>query len=71
MEAALPYREVLEAADALPLAEQEELMEVLRRRIAEQRRHELAREVVEAEAEFESGNCDVASPDELMREILS
>ncbi len=73
MEAAVPvpFREVLEAIDALPLAEQEELMGVVRRRIVERRRQELAREVAEAEAEFAAGGCEAKTPDELMREILS
>lgn len=67
---AVPFREVLEAVDALPLDEQEELMGVVRRRIVEQRRHQLAREVAEAEAEFAAGECEARTPEELMREIL-
>lgn len=71
MEAALPFGEVLEAIDALPLEEQEELMQVVRHRIIEQHRLQLAREVAEAEAELEAGGCEVRTPEELMREILS
>ncbi len=71
MEVAIPFREVLEAIDALPLEEQEELMGVVRRRIVEQRRQELARDIAEAEAELAAGGCEAKTPDELMREILS
>jgi hypothetical protein len=71
MEAAVPFREVLEAIGALPLDEQEELMGVVRRRIVEQRRQELASDVAEAEAELTAGGCEARTPDELMREILS
>ena len=71
MGAAVPFREVLEAIDALPLDEQEELMGVVRRRIVAQRRQELARDVAEAEAELAAGRCEAKNPDELMREILS
>jgi hypothetical protein len=71
MNAALPFGEVLEAVDALPLEEQQELMEVVQRRIIEHRRQELAGEIAEAQAEYDSGHCEIKSPDELMREILS
>ena len=70
MNATVPFREVLEVIDALPLDQQEELMRVVRRRIAEQRRQELARDVSEAEAEFAAGGCKPTNPDDLMREIL-
>ncbi len=71
MPAALPFREVLEAVDSLPLEEQEEVMDVVRRRIIERRRCELARDIADAEAELEAGGCEAKTPDELMREILS
>ncbi len=71
MDAVLPFREVLEAVDALPLEEQQELMDVVQRRIIEHRRQELAGEIAEAEAEYDAGGCETKTPDELMREILS
>ena len=71
MEAVLPFGEVLEAVDALPLEEQRELMDVVRRRIIERRREELASEIAEAEAEYDAGGCETRTPDELIREILS
>jgi hypothetical protein len=71
MQAVLPFREVLEAIDALPLDEQQELVDVVRRRAIDRRRHALAREIAGAEAEHESGGCEPKTPEELMREILS
>lgn len=71
MQAALPFREVLEAVDALSLEEQEELMDVVRRRLIERRRLDLTSEIAEAEAEYDSGKCETRTPGELMREILS
>jgi len=60
------FAEVLEAADRLPLDDQEALAEVLRRRIVEHRREELAAEVQQAQQEFEQGHCRPSSADELM-----
>ncbi len=71
MPAVLAFGDVLEAVDALPLEEQQELMEVVRRRVIERRRRELAGEIAEAEAEYDAGGCEPKSADELMREILS
>ena len=64
------FGEVLEAIDQLSLEEQETLSEVLRRRLIECRRDELAQDVEQAEREFEEGNCRVVSPREIVKEIL-
>jgi len=66
----MPFGEVLEAADHLPLEEQEELIAILRRRLAQAGRQRLAAEVQEARQEFAEGRCVPATPDELMREIM-
>ena len=42
METVLPFGEVLEAVDKLSLEEQETLIEIIRRRIVERRRAEIA-----------------------------
>ena len=64
------FGEVLEAIDQLPLEAQETLSEVLRRRLIEYRRDELAQDVEQAEQEFEEGNCRVVSPADIIKEIL-
>jgi hypothetical protein len=70
MESALAFGEVLEVVDKLSLEEQETLVEVVRRRIIERRREELAKEIQDAQKEFQAGLCRPATPDELMAEIL-
>ena len=62
------FSDVVDAADRLSTDEQEELLEILRRRLAERRRAELVREVQEARAEFAAGRAREASVDEIMNE---
>jgi hypothetical protein len=71
MASALAFGEVLEVVDKLSLEEQEALIEVVRRRVIERRREELAEEVQDAQKEFQAGRCHPVTPDELMAEILS
>ncbi len=66
----LPFAEVLEAADHLSQEEQEELIAILHRRLAQAARQRLTTEVQEARQEFAEGRCLPATPDELMREVL-
>ena len=70
MESVLAFGEVLEVVDKLSLEEQETLIEVVRRRIIERRREELAKEIQDAQKEFQAGRCRPVTPDELMAEIL-
>jgi hypothetical protein len=67
----LPFGEVLEAADQLTLDEKEALINVLNRRVIEERRIELARDIKEADQEFAGGKSEVVTPDDLVSEILS
>lgn len=62
------FSDVVDAADHLSLEEQEELLEILRRRLAKRRRAELAREVQEAREEFATGQARPGSVDEIMDE---
>ena len=70
MEKTTLFGEVLEAVDQLSLDEQEELSEVLNRRIIEYRRDELARDTQDAQQEFQKGKCSAATATEIMEEIL-
>jgi len=70
MESVLAFGEVLEVVDELSLEEQETLIEVVRRRIIERRREELAKEIQDAQKEFQAGHCRPVTPDELVAEIL-
>ena len=71
MEKTLSFGEVLETVEQLSLEDQEALIDIIRRRIIEQRRAELAKEIQEAQREFKAGHTRPVTPDELMREILS
>ena len=71
MEQAIPFGEILEAAEKLSLAEQETLIDILHRRLAERGRRELAAEIEEARGEFAKGQCGPATAEEIMKEIRS
>jgi hypothetical protein len=71
MEAVLSFNQVLEAADRLPLVDQETLVDILRRRIIDERREALVTDIQAAEREFQAGQCRAMTPDELMAEILA
>jgi len=70
MPQAMPFGDVLEAADQLSPEEQQELIAILHRRLAQAGRQRLVAEVQEARQEFAAGNCRAVTPEELMREIL-
>ena len=70
MEKHTTFAEVLEAADALSVDEQETLVQILSRRVTELRRSELAKDIAKAREEFQRGGCRPAGPDELISEIL-
>ncbi|MBN1138251.1 MAG: hypothetical protein JXM73_16805 [Anaerolineae bacterium] len=65
------FAEVLEAADELPLDDQESLDEILHQRVIERRRGELACEALEAQQEYEQVGCRPIQVDDLMSEILA
>ncbi len=71
MENSVPFGEILEAADDLPIEDQETLINVLKSRLRDRRRAQLAKDIQEAGKELEQGRCRPVTPDELMREILS
>jgi hypothetical protein len=71
MENAISFHDLLEAADHLGLDEQETLIEILQRRLAERRRAEIVEEVRAARREFSEQSCPPSTPEQLMGEILS
>jgi len=66
----MPFADVLEAADHLSADEQQELIAVLRKRLAEAARKRLIAEVQAARQEYASGACSSATPQQIMDEIL-
>ena len=65
------FHVVVDAADRLTTEEQETLIELLNRRLANRRRTELVQDIREAQREFDSGALRPTTPDEIMKEILS
>ena len=70
MSIAMPFGDVIEAADQLSQDEQYELIGILNRRLAQAGRQQLATDIAEARREFAEGRCIPVTPEELMREIL-
>lgn len=65
------FGDVVEAVDKLSLDEQESLLDILHKRIIENRRAQLAQDIEAARKEFRSGDFQPDDPDEIMKEILS
>ncbi len=65
------FDEVLDAIEHLPVEQQADLVDVVRRRLAERGRQRIVADAREARAEHAAGNTRVMSVDELMREVES
>ena len=65
------YGQVLDSIEALPEDQQESLLDIVRKRLAERRRAALVESVGEARKEFKSGKLRAATPAEIMRKILA
>lgn len=62
--------DVLESAESLSVEEQETLIEVLHRRLAESRRGEIVAEIQKGNAEFDQGHLRPVTPEQVICEIL-
>ena len=71
MESSMSFGEILEEVDKLPIIDQESLKDILAKRIIERRREQLACEIKEARAEYETGGCRPVSTEDLISEIMS
>ena len=63
------FRSVLDEAEQLTLDEQETLLEILRHRLAEHRRQQIAKDVLAGREEFLQGKCPTTTAVELMAEL--
>jgi hypothetical protein len=63
------FDEVLDAIEHLPPDQQAEIVEVVRRRLAEQGRKQVIEDVRQAREEFAAGDSKPASVDDIMGEI--
>jgi len=60
---------VVEAAEALPLEEQEMLVDLIRYRLVEQRREEIAANIARSREEYRQGQVRRGTVDDLMAEL--
>lgn len=69
MKLAAVFGEVLDAADALSLQQQEDLVRILQNRMIDQKREALAQSVLEARAEYARGEVKKGSVADLMKDL--
>ena len=65
------YGQVVDSIEALPDEQQQSLVELVQRRLAERRRAALVKSVGEARKEFKAGKVRPATPKEIMRKVLA
>ena len=63
------FDQVLDAADALPVQQQEDLVRILKSRMIDQKRESLAQSVREARAEYARGEVNKGSVADLMKDL--
>ena len=66
---ATPFDTLLEEIDALPVERQEMLMDIVRKRLAEARRREIAGNARTARELFEKGELPCGTVDDLMNDL--
>jgi hypothetical protein len=65
------FADLIEAAEQLPLEEQEDLVHILQNRLRDRKRAALVKDVVEAQQEFAQGKCKPLIPQQIIEEILA
>ncbi len=65
------FDELLDAVEELPEDAQAQLVDVIRRRLAERGRQRVLQEVRQGRKDFADGKCSTSTPEELIREIES
>jgi hypothetical protein len=63
------FQEVLDIVESLPEYQQEDLVDIIRRRLIEQRRDRLANSIREAREEYARGEVKRGTVDDLMKEL--
>ena len=64
-----PFQKALATIEALPSHQQVDLVEVMRRRLAESRRDEIAANIREAKADFRKGQVKKGTLPDLMKDL--
>ena len=68
---AVRFADLVEMIDHLPLEQRESLVDVIRRRNAEDQRRRIAASIRSARRDHRAGRSKITTPEELMREILA
>jgi hypothetical protein len=63
------FQEVLDIVESLPEYQQEDLVDIIRRRLIEQRRDRLTDSIREAREEYARGEVKRGTADDLMKEL--
>lgn len=63
------FQQAIEAVEALPLADQQALLELLQRRLADQQRRALSQEVAEVRQECAEGKVRFGSVSDFLAEL--
>ena len=63
------FAQTLDVIESLPVEEQEDVLEILQRRLVERRRVELIATVKQSRKEFAAGKCKPASVTAIMRQV--
>ncbi|MEK7747793.1 MAG: hypothetical protein AAB300_01780 [Nitrospirota bacterium] len=63
------FQEALEVIESLPEDQQEDIIDIIHRRLTEQRREFLSRNIQEAKAEYARGDIKKGTVEDLMSEI--
>ena len=69
MRTGMTFDQIVGLADALSLPQKESLVGILSKRLVEQRRTALRKDIRESNRDFKAGKCRAVKPAELMREI--
>jgi hypothetical protein len=67
---ATPFQQALDAVERLPAEDQETLVDIIRRRLIEQRRGEIAHNAQAALQAFREGQASYGTVDDLRRDLL-
>ena len=65
----ITFQEALEIIESLPEYQQEDLVDIIRHRLTEQRRQLLASNIKEARAEYARGEIKTGTVNDLMKEF--
>jgi hypothetical protein len=65
----ITFQKALEAIESLPEEQRESLIDIVKRRLIEERRERLAQRIGEAREEYKRGEIKKGTVDDLMREL--